>query len=63
MAYDPGRHRIALGGADGMVGLWDLTTGQRLLELQGSGPRPYSLAFNLDGTRLAAGGSLGGPNW
>ena len=42
LAYHPDGRRVALGGEDGMVSFWDVTTGRRLLDLRGSGPRPYS---------------------
>jgi WD40 repeat protein len=42
-----------------VIGLWEVATGRRILDYQGSGPEPRSLAFNSDGTRLAAGGQAG----
>jgi WD40 repeat protein len=38
------------------VGLWDLESGQLMLELRAFDVETTALAFSPDGTRLAAGG-------
>ncbi|HMF19518.1 MAG TPA: serine/threonine-protein kinase, partial [Gemmataceae bacterium] len=46
--------RIASGGDDHRVCLWDSATGKRVLILKGHSGRILSLAFSLDGNRLAS---------
>ena len=58
-AFSPDCRRLATGGRDGQVILWDVATGQRLLTLVGLKPKPDSLTFSPDGTRLAATGMNG----
>jgi eukaryotic-like serine/threonine-protein kinase len=53
-AFSPDCRRLATGGRDGQVILWDVATGQRLLTLAGLKPKVDSLVFSPDGTRLAA---------
>jgi WD40 repeat protein len=52
--------RLATAGQDRTVALWDLASGQHLLSLRGFDGRVSDLAFNRQGTRLAAAGSEGG---
>jgi len=66
IAFDPDGQRIATGGDDNKVRLWDVATGTELLVLEGHGqgavflpPGVYSLAFGADGTLLASGGHDG----
>jgi len=51
--------RLATAGQDRVVTLWDLASGQQLLALRGFTGRAADLAFNRQGTRLAASGSDG----
>jgi WD40 repeat protein/tRNA A-37 threonylcarbamoyl transferase component Bud32 len=52
--------RLATAGQDRTVALWDLASGQQLLSLRGFDGRISDLAFDRQGTRLAAAGSEGG---
>ena len=49
--------RLAVGGQDGTLELWDITTGKKLSTLGESGfnKHVFALAFSPDGTRLASG--------
>lgn len=47
--------RILAGSANGVIHLWDLSTGESLGELQESEGRVFSLAFSPDGLYLASG--------
>jgi WD40 repeat protein len=51
--------RLASGGADKTVKLWDLATGQEVLSLKGHARRVNSISFSSDGNRLASGTDLG----
>ena len=52
--------RLASGGFDGSVRLWDAATGKALLVLtHGAGVRVFSVAFSPDGARVASAGSDG----
>ena len=54
----PGGARVAAGGEDGTVQIWDARTGQRLQTLEGLTRRVWVLAVSPDGHRLAAGGEV-----
>jgi WD40 repeat protein len=56
LAFSPDGITLASGHYDGTVNLWDLETGQNVLSMQ-SDEVVQSLAFNSDGSLLAAGGS------
>jgi WD40 repeat protein len=65
VAFSPDRHRQLLataGGGDGMVRLWDATTGREVgapLHLGSARTELLAVAFSEDGRRLAAGGDDG----
>jgi WD40 repeat protein len=59
VAFSPDGARVASGGADKTVRVWDAGTGQELLTLRHSN-QVESVAFSPDGTRLAS-WSWGGP--
>lgn len=54
LAFSPDGKTLAAGIGD-IVGLWDVKTGDRILELKGHTGRVTSVAFSPDGTRLASG--------
>ena len=56
VAFHKGGLRLASAGADNTVRLWDLITGQEILELQVPAGPLRSVAFSPDGRRLAAAG-------
>src|SRR5205807_28673 len=55
VAFDPTGRRVAAGGWDGSVTVWDAETGQREHTLLGHTDRVYAVAFAPDGKRLASG--------
>ena len=57
VAFSPDGKRIASAGGDGMVKVWDSTTGEERLTLKGHTSFPTSVAFSPDGKRLASGGN------
>jgi WD40 repeat protein len=55
---DPGATRVASTGADGIVHIWELETGEPVVALAGPGPLS-ALGFSADGSAIVA-GSTGG---
>ncbi len=51
----PDGKKLATGGGDHTVKLWDIATGQELLTLKGHSNNVFSVAFSPDGKRLASG--------
>jgi WD40 repeat protein len=54
VAFSPDGTRLAAGGADGAVRVYDVATGKRLLALEQHADWVTGLAFSPDGTRLAS---------
>jgi WD40 repeat protein/predicted Ser/Thr protein kinase len=55
VAFHPGGTRLATGGRDRAVWLWDLARGEEVARLPGHRSYVWSLAFSPDGTALASG--------
>jgi hypothetical protein len=55
VAFHPDGTRLATGGRDGAVWLWDLNRGEAVARLPGHITYVRSLAFSPDGTTLASG--------
>ena len=56
VAFSEDGKRIATGGFDTDTIVWEAETGKRLSNLSGRTNMAYNVAFNADGTELAAGG-------
>ena len=51
----PRRARLASGGFDSTIKLWDVATGDKVLTLRGDSAGVVSLAFSPDGQLLVSG--------
>ncbi len=56
VAFSPDGSRLASGGDDGTVRVWDVGSGAEIRVLEGHGDSVSSVAFSPDGSRLASGG-------
>ncbi|MCI0456517.1 MAG: protein kinase [Gemmataceae bacterium] len=56
MAFSPDGKHVASGELQGMVHIWDVTTGQKRRPLQAHPSKIETVAFSPDGTRLASAG-------
>src|SRR5205085_1996689 len=55
-AFSPDRHIFATGGDNGLVKLWDMSTGRLLHTMSAPGMKVYAVAFSPDGRTIAGGG-------
>lgn len=54
LAFSPDGERVATGAYGGILKIWDVKTGQELLNLVGHTSTVFGLAFSPDGKRLAS---------
>jgi WD40 repeat protein/serine/threonine protein kinase len=59
IAFHPQESIVATSGFDGTARLWDLETGEEILQLTGNSLPAEGVDFNLDGSRLAVAGADG----
>ena len=59
-ALSPDAKKIATGGMDGIIRVWDADTGEFVRALVGHNSYVYGLAWSPDGTALASAGSFDG---
>ncbi len=55
IAFDPKQNRVAVGGSDGVVRLWDIGSGMKPVLLRGHENQIWAVAFSKDGRILATG--------
>jgi WD40 repeat protein len=60
VAWSPDGRRIAAGGTDGMVRVWDAAAGKEVVAFQAHPGSVRALAWSPDGRRLATAGADGG---
>uniref|UniRef100_A0A7C2K0W0 Uncharacterized protein n=1 Tax=Schlesneria paludicola TaxID=360056 RepID=A0A7C2K0W0_9PLAN len=53
LRFTPDNRRLVTGGADAALKFWTVDTGQKVCTIDGHKGRIYSMAFSLDGRRLA----------
>ena len=54
VAWSPDGSRLASAGRDGLVKIWDASTGRRIAELRGHTDVVFGIAWSPDGQRLAS---------
>lgn len=59
VAFSPDCRRLASGGDDGVIRVWDARTGSRCTQLAGHTAGVRSVGFSPDGKRMASGGDEG----
>ncbi len=59
VCFSPDGRRLASGGRDGAVRVWDARAGRELLALEGHGETVTGVCFSPDGGRLASAGADG----
>lgn len=56
LAFSPDGRMLAAVGQDGRLSIWDITSGQRLHQIQADRRRLRSVEFSPDGSKVACGG-------
>jgi WD40 repeat protein len=59
VAFKPDGKRVASGGEDMTVRLWDTTTAREVFTFRGHEDAVYSVAFSPDGRQIASGSEDG----
>ncbi len=59
VAVEPNGRRVATGGTDGVIHIWDATSGKHLRSLVGHSPAVGALAWSQDGHWLVSGDDTG----